>query len=291
MAYVIEQLINGLAVGSVYALIAVGYSMVYSILYLINFAHGDVITFGAFTALTMLVIGVPIPVALFLACVLGAALGMTVERIAYRPVRYANRIVPMISALGAGLVIASTAQAIWGPEVHAFPQVIPRWSFELFGQLIPFQPLIIIAIAVVLVAIATVLLDYTRLGRATKCVCQDIHAAQLMGIPINTIVPLVYAIGGFLGVAGAILYVTYFNAVYIQMGLLATFKAWSAAMLGGVGNFHGAFVGGLLLGIAEAFSVVVVGSAFKDGVSLVFIVLILLLKPDGLFGERTTARS
>lgn len=290
-AYLLEQLINGLAVGSVYALIGVGYSMVYTILYLINFAHGDVIMFGTMVAIGLLAAGVPAWIAMLAGCLASAALGMLVERVAYRPVRNANRIVPMLSALGAGLVLSSLAQAIWGPEVLSFPQLIPRGSFEIGGARLPLQPLIILAAAALMVALASFFLEFTRWGRATRCVCQDLVAAQLMGIPVNKLIPAIYAIGGLLGAAGCMLFAMYFNVAWVQMGQFATTKAWAAAMLGGIGNFYGAFFGGLLLGLAEVIAVMTFGSMFKDGTSLAIIVAVLLFRPNGLFGRATGVRS
>jgi len=290
-AYLVEQLVNGLATGSIYALIALGYAMVYSILYLINFAHGDVIMFGAFCALTLLGMAFPVPAAVLAACIAGACIALAVERLAYRPVREANRLVPMISALGAGLVLATLAHLIWGPEVQPFPQLIPRGTLNVFGIAIPQQAIAILALSAALVIAASLLLERTRLGRATKCVCQDLYAAQLMGIPVNVVIPMVYALGGFLGVAGGVLFAMYFNAAFIQIGLLATTKAWAAAMLGGVGNFYGAALGGLLLGVAEMLAVVTIGSAYKDGVALAIIVAVLLLRPQGLFGGPAVNRS
>lgn len=291
MSYLVEQLANGLAVGSVYALIALGYSLVYSVLNLVNFAHGYVIMVGAFAALTFLGGHFPVPAAVLMACLVGAALAMAVERIAYRPVRASNRVVPMISALGAGLVLASFAQLIWGPEVRPFPQLIPRGMVTVGAITFPTQSLVILTIAVALVVAASAILNRTRFGLAARCVCQDLDAARLVGIPIDSVIVAIYAMGGFLGVAGGILFGMYFNAVFIQMGLIATTKAWAAAMLGGIGNFQGAFFGGLILGVAETMSVVLVGSEYKDGVSLVVIVLVLLLKPNGLFGTRVLDRS
>ncbi len=289
--YLIAQIVNGLAIGSVYALIGVGYSMVYTILYLINFAHGDIIMFGTMSALALIGLGVPAWAALLGGCLVGAGMGVAVERIAYRPVRNAPRTVPMISALGAGLVISSLAQGLWGPEVLSFPQLIPRGNVMLGGVSLPIQPLLILAVSLVLVGIASLALECTRWGQATRCVCQDLVAAQLMGIPVNRLIPAIYAVGGLIGVAGCSLFAMYFNAVWVQMGQLATTKAWAAAMLGGVGNFYGAFAGGLLLGIAEAMAVMAFGSLFKDGASLAIIVAVLLLRPNGLFGRPATQRS
>lgn len=291
MNYVAEQIANGLAIGSIYALIALGYSFVYSVLNLVNFAHGYVIMVGAFSGLTLLGAHFPIPAAILGACLLGATLAMAVERIAYRPVRSSNRVVPMISALGAGLVLASLAQLVWGPEVHPFPQLVPRGMVSLGGVAFPNQSLVILGVAVVMVVAASAILNGTRFGLAARCVCQDLDAARLVGIPVDTVIVSIYAMGGFLGVAGGVLFGMYFNAVFIQMGLIATTKAWAAAMLGGIGNFQGAFIGGLMLGVAETLSVALVGSQYKDGVSLVVIVGVLLVKPNGLFGSPALERS
>ncbi len=291
MSYLAEQIANGLAVGSVYALIALGYSLVYSVLNLVNFAHGYVIMFGAFSALTLLGAHLPVPAAVVAACLVGAALAMAVERIAYRPVRSSNRVVPMISALGAGLVLASVAQLVWGPEVQPFPQLIPRGTLSVGTLSFPSQSLVILGVAAVLVVGASAILNGTRFGLAARCVCQDLDAARLVGIPVDSVITSIYAMGGFLGVAGGVLFGMYFNAVFIQMGLIATTKAWAAAMLGGIGNFQGAFFGGLILGVAETLSVALVGSQYKDGVSLVVIVAVLLLKPNGLFGSPALERS
>lgn len=291
MPYALEQLSNGLAIGSVYALIALGYSLVYSILYLINFAHGYLIMVGTLIAVTLLQAGIPAYLAIPLACLSGAALAMVVERVAYRPVRHANRVVPMISALGAGLVLSSAAQFIWGPSVRPFPQLIPRVPVEFAGITMSSQSLIILALAIVLVTASSWFLHKTKFGVAAQCVCQDLDAARLVGIPVNTVIVGVYAMGGFLGVAGGVLFAMYFNAVFIQMGLLATTKAWAAAMLGGIGSFQGAFWGGLILGVAEAGVVAGLGSAYRDGVSLAVIVLVLLFRPQGLFGTKSAERS
>jgi branched-chain amino acid transport system permease protein len=291
VAYILEQLSNGLAVGSVYALIALGYSLVYSILYLINFAHGYVIMVGAFIAFSLLQSGVPVYLAVPLACVAGALIAMGVERIAYRPVRSANRVVPMISALGAGLVLSAAAQFIWGPEVRPFPQLIPRVPITFGGITLSSQSLVILAMALALVTVSSWFLHKTKFGVAAQCVCQDIGAARLVGIPVDSVIVAIYAMGGLLGVAGGVLFAMYFNAVFIQMGLLATTKAWAAAMLGGIGSFHGAFWGGLILGVAEAGVVAGFGSAYRDGVSLAVIVLVLLVRPQGLFGTKTAERS
>ena len=289
--YYTQQLVNGLAAGSIYALVAVGYSLVYSILYLVNFAHGDIYMFGTFVALSLYELGLPFLLVAVLACTAGAAIGLLVERVAYRPVRNANRIVPMVSALGAALVLEAAAQLIWGVQTQPFPQEIPQHMVRVGGVIIGTQQIVIFLVAVSAVMLFTLILRFTRIGHATTAVCQDIDAARLMGVRVNVVIMCVYAGGAVLGVIGGMLFSMYYNAVYIGMGLLGTTKAWAAAMLGGVGNIYGAVVGGLLLGVLESMSGTVVGSGYEEAVPLVVIVAVLLLKPAGLFGQRLTERA
>lgn len=290
-AFWLQQLSNGLAAGSIYALIAVGYSMVYSVLYLINFAHGDLYMFGTFVALTMVEAGAPIIVAIAFACAAGAVLGMLTERLAYRPVRYANRIIPMVSALGAALVLRSIAQAIWGASTKPFPSFLPQGRVSVGSASIGVDSLFILAISSVLVILMSLLLAKTKVGNATKAVCADIEAAHYMGIDVNKVIVGIYAVAGILGVIGGVMFSAFYNATFIGMGLLGTMKAWAAVMIAGVGNIHGALVGGLILGVAESLAGAVFGSGYKNGVALVLIVLILVLKPSGLFGSRMTKRA
>ncbi|HEY0188361.1 MAG TPA: branched-chain amino acid ABC transporter permease [Cellulomonas sp.] len=290
-AYWLQQLSNGLAAGSIYALIAVGYSMVYSVLYLINFAHGDLYMFGTFIALTIIESGAPVWAAIAFACLAGALLGMVTERFAYRPVRHANRIVPMVSALGAALVLRSLAQALWGASTKPFPSFLPTGRITIGSASIGWDSIVILVVSVVLVALMSLMLSRTKVGNATKAVCADIEAASYMGIDVNRVIVGIYAIAGVLGVVGGVMFSAYYNATYIGMGLLGTMKAWAAVMIAGVGNIYGALVGGLILGVVEAFAGAVLGSGYKNGVALVLIVLILVLKPAGLFGTRMTKRA
>lgn len=290
MDYWFQQFMNGLAAGSIYALIAVGYSMVYSVLYLINFAHGDVYMFGTFICLALFNAGLPIWLAILLACLAGAAISLLVERIAYRPVRNANRIVPMVSALGTGLVIRSVAQSIWGAGNSGFPQFIPHYLLTIGAVRVGSQQLVSLGVAALMVLVLTLLLRSTQIGRATQCVYQDMEAAQIIGVRINRIIPLIYAVGGLLGVVGGVLFAVTYNSVYFSMGLLGTTKAWAAAMIGGVGNLYGAFVGGLILGVAESLGGALIGSGYKDAVALVAMVAVLMLRPAGLLGRREVER-
>lgn len=284
--YFLQTTSNGISLGSMYSMIAVGYSMVYSLLYQVNFAHGDLYVFGTFIAFSFINMALPLPLAILAAGLLTALIGMTIERTVYRPVRYANRIVPMISALGAALVLRTIAQVIWGPEPIAFPQFLPAGSFDVGGFKLFQKNIVVLAFATVLVLALSWFMKHTKFGRATRCIVENMEAAQLMGIPLNKIIPLVYGLGGFFGVIGGIVYSGYYGVISIDMGIWGTVKAWAAAMLGGVGNFYGAFLGGILLGVAETFAGAYIGSASKEALGYIVIVLVLVFRPNGLLGKK-----
>jgi branched-chain amino acid transport system permease protein len=283
--YFLQQCLNGIAVGSVYALIGVGYSMVYSTLYLINFAHGDIYVFGTFVALALWKLGLPIPAVVVLGCLVGAFVGMLVERGVYRPLRFAHRVVPMISALGVAMVLKTTSQILWTPQTLTFFRLGPRQAILIGDFRILTQQIQVLIVAAALMLLFTALFRWTKLGKATQCVMQDIRLSRLMGIPVDTIVPLIYGMGGLLGVAGGILFSSYYDAISINMGILGTMKAWAAAMLGGVGSIYGVFVGGLLLGIGESLAGAYLHPAYKDAFGYLVIVAVLLWRPNGLFGR------
>lgn len=290
MLYFLKQLINGLSLGGMYAVIAIGYSMVYSILYLINFAHGDLYIFGTFIAFALYRLGVPAAAYTIVAGMAGGLIAMVIERTAYRPVRGANRIVPMVSALGVALILRTIAQALWGTQTLVFPKVIETKLISL-GQLqVNTENIMSIAVAAGCVLLFTILINGTKIGKATQCVIQNIDVSRLMGIPVDTVIPMVYWLGGFFGVIGGIMISSYYSSINIQMGLWGTCKAWAAAQLGGVGSFYGAFLGGILLGLIETLAAAYLGSGFKDAVGYFAIVLILLFKPDGLFGRKKAVK-
>ena len=289
LSYFLQQLINGLSCGSIYAMIAIGYSMVYGLLYLVNFAHGDLYVFGTFIAYSLIVALSSVIHPIF-CCLLAAAvtgvIGIVIERLAYRPVRNANRMVPMISAFGVALVLKTIAQAIWGPEAIAFESLLPSSSINVGGLQIYTRAIIIPLISLSVVVLMQMLLEKTKLGLGTRCIMQDIQTASLMGIPTNTIIPLIYALGGFLGVLGGVLYCSYYSYISIEMGMLGTIKAWAVVMLGGVGSFWGALFGGIILGVAESMAGAYVGTAFRDAMGYIVIVAVLMFRPDGLFGVK-----
>jgi branched-chain amino acid transport system permease protein len=287
--YLIKQLLNGLAAGSIYALIAVGYNMVYGILELVNFAHGDVYMFGTFIALALLLGHVPVILAVVLACIAGGLVGVLVERVAYRPVRNAPRVVPMISAVAAALVLRNVAQLVWGTETMPFPELLPTRMIQI-GQ-IEFNSLqvIILAIALALTAVFALIVRRTKLGKATRSVAQDIPASKLMGIEVNRIIQFVYFAGGFFGVAAGVLFSMYY-AIWIGMGFLGTMRAWIACIIGGIGSLQGAFVGGLLLGVFEALMSGFVSSAYRDAFTYGLVMIILIVRPMGIFGRQVAEK-
>jgi len=289
MEYLVKQLLNGLAAGSIYALVAVGYNMVYGILELINFAHGDIYMVGTFTTLMLVWWGVPFPLALLGGCLSGGLLAITAERMAYRPVRNAPRVVPMLSAVGVAWIMRNLAQLIWGTETFPFPEVLPTKIIEVGPYNINSLQLIIFGLAVVMMMILMVLVKRTKMGKAVRCLAQDIPAAQLMGISVNKTIQLVYFLGGALGVVGGVLFSMYY-AVWIGMGFLGTMMAWISCIIGGIGSLEGALIGGLLLGVGQSLISGFVSSAYRDAISYGLIMFMLLFKPTGIFGRQVAEK-
>jgi len=283
---IVQQLINGITAGSIYALIALGYGMIASILEMINFAHGDTYMFGVFICMTLLSHGVPPILAIVFAITCGCLLGVIIERLAYRPLRNANRIAPMISAVGVALILRNVAQLIWGPAAYSFPALLPRTIIDIVGVKLPILQLYIFSIALTLVVTFSLILKRLRIGWAVRAVCQDIGAARLVGIPADRIITLVYALGAGLGIAGGILYSIYYNAVFIGMGFSGTMKAFTACIVGGLGNLYGACLGGLGLGIVESLTSGFISSAYRDAITFAVLIIMLVFKPSGLLGQR-----
>ncbi|WGF89746.1 branched-chain amino acid ABC transporter permease [Marinivivus vitaminiproducens] len=286
----LQQVVNGLATGSIYALIAVGYSMVYGVLELINFAHGDIFMVATFVTISLMMVGVPWPIAILLGIVTGGLLAMAIERFAYRPLRGADRIVPTITAVGAALILQNVALLTWGPQTRPFPLPFGSGLIDVGGVLITTLQLVIMGLAAVCAIVLFALVQLTPWGRAMRAIRDDATTAELVGIPVNKIVPAVYAVGGALGVVGGILFAAYYNAVYIGMGFAGTMYAFVAAVLGGIGSLKGAFIGGLLLGVMQALAVGYIASGFENTVAFIIMIGILILKPRGLFALPTASR-
>ena len=280
-----EQVSNGLALGSIYALTAIGFTLVYGIISLINFAHGDVYMMGAFFALTALNAGLPLPVA-FLVGMLGAALvGFVVSRFAYKPVFQAPRINLFLCAIGAAYFLENFAMLIWGPETQTFPAVVDNTMYRLGIFTVSTLQLIILATSVVLVLLLTWIVQCTKYGRAMRCTSQDMDAAKLMGINTNRVVYVTFMLGSALGAAAGVLVGMYYQAVYPMMGFVPGLKAFIAAVIGGIGSIPGAMLGGIIMGVSESLGAAYISSGYRDAIAFIILIVILLVKPSGLLGK------
>ncbi len=282
-----QQILNGLALGGVYALITIGYSMVYSILRLMNFAHGDVYMLGSMLIGVLLVdYGIsPVP-AIAAGIVLGAVTAMIVERVAYKPLRHEDRSISMITAVGAALILRNIAEYLWQPRTHAFPPLLGTSVIDFAGLRITSGYLGVLFVTLVVIALFNLFLKYTKIGKSILFVAQDVPTSSLMGIPVDRTILVVYALGGALGVVGGILFGSIYNSVYPWMGFTGTMKAFTAAVIGGIGNLTGAMVGGFILGMVEVLASGYISSAYRDAISFTVLIIMLLIKPSGLFGSR-----
>jgi branched-chain amino acid transport system permease protein len=288
--YFLSQLVNGLAMGSIYALLSVGYSIIYGILQLINFAHGDLCMVGAFVSLSILATTGNVFLALIGACLAGALTGLFVERYAYRPVRKASRAAPFVSAVGAALILRNSAQLIWGTKTMHFPAIIPARFFDLGTIKVSGLSIYILVFAAIIMLVVVMLVKKTRIGLAVRCVSQNIPAAHLMGMPVNRIIAIVYAFGAAVGVFGEVFFAAYYSSIFIGMGFIGTVKAFTASLLGGLGNMYGAFLGGIILGLVEALSAGFISSAFRDAIAYGVLIIALVVTPSGLFGMRAAEK-
>ena len=286
MVEIIQQLINGLSLGSIYALIALGYTMVYGVLKLINFAHGDVYMVGAFAgffAATSFGWGF-FPTLLF-AMAVAAVLGLLIERVAYRPLRNASRIAALITAIGVSLFLENLGILILHPDPRAFPDLIGLRTFEIGPLLINNRQLVIIGTSVLLMLLLHYIVTRTKMGKAMRAVPEDGETSRLMGINIDRTIAFTFALGSALAAAAGVLVGIYYTRIDPLMGFMPGLKAFVAAVLGGIGLIPGAMLGGLVMGIAEVFVVAFISSSWKDGVAFAILILILLLKPSGLLGR------
>jgi branched-chain amino acid transport system permease protein len=287
LEYIVQQLINGISIGSIYALIALGYTMVYGIIKLINFAHGDVFMVGAFTGYFAAMAGLGIFPSLILAMIVCAILGMTIERLAYRPLRNATRIVILITAIGVSFLLEYTGIYAVGAQVKGFPDIVQKSTYTLFGDVnINSVQLIVLGVTVVLMMLLQYIVHYTKIGQAMRAVSYDMEAARLMGINVDTTISTTFAIGSALAGAAGVVFAVMYPSVDPLMGIIPGLKAFIAAVLGGIGIIPGALVGGLVLGIIETGVQSIEGmSLWRDGVAFGILILILIFKPSGLFGK------
>jgi branched-chain amino acid transport system permease protein len=303
----LQQILNGLILGSLYALVALGYTMVYGILELINFAHGEIVMLGAMVSVTVLAVlaalGVPVPLALLAALAAAMAVcvatGVLVERIAYRPLRNAPRLAPLITAIGVSIILQNVAMIVWGRQYLSFPPVLDLKVYEWAGATITNVQILIVGVAAVTMGGLLLLVQRTRLGRAMRATAQNREVAGLMGVDVNRVIAATFAVGSALAAVAGLLIAAYYGIAHYNMGFILGLKAFSAAVLGGIGNIPGALLGGLLLGVIESLGAGYIddltggflGSHYQDIFAFFILILVLIFRPSGLLGERVADRA
>ena len=283
----LSYLINGLGLGSVYAIIALGYTMVYGIAKMLNFAHGDVIMIGAYVAFFALNnFGLPLPAAIILSVVVCTVLGVTVERLAYKPLRQASSLSVLITAIGVSYFLQNAAQLLWSSSTKVFPTIIPNGGISLGALSISYLTLITIATCILVMICLTLFINRTKTGRAMRACSEDKGAATLMGINVNRIISITFAIGSGLAAIAAVLLCATYPSVFPTLGAMPGIKAFTAAVFGGIGSIPGAFLGGLLLGVIEIFAKAYISTQLSDAIVFAVLIIVLLIKPTGLLGKR-----
>jgi branched-chain amino acid transport system permease protein len=303
----IQQIINGLVLGSIYALVALGYTMVYGIMGLINFAHGEVVMIGALVALGVVKLlansGLPgvvvVLIGLLVAALVCMAVGFAIERVAYRPLRKAPKLAPLITAIGVSIVLQNLAMLIWGRNYHAFPPILPNGEHEILGATITTIQIAIIIIAATMMGGLMLLIHRTRLGRAMRATAENPAIAQLMGVNINHIISLTFVIGSALAAVAGVMVSANYSIAHYYMGFVLGLKAFTAAVLGGIGNLAGAMLGGILLGLIESLGAGYIGdltgglfgSNYQDVFAFLVLITVLVFRPSGLVGEKAAERA
>jgi branched-chain amino acid transport system permease protein len=305
----IQQIINGLVLGSMYALIALGYTMVYGIINLINFAHGEVMMVGALTSWTVIgwlqpnMPGIPGPIllliALVIACTVAATLNFTIEKIAYKPLRNSPKLAPLITAIGMSILLQTLAMIIWEPNHKSFPTLLPSTPFEVAGAVITLTQVMILVVTVIALVTLMWLVNYTKLGRAMRATAENPRVAGLMGVKPDMVISATFIIGAVLAAIAGVMYASNYGTAQHAMGFLPGLKAFTAAVFGGIGNLAGAVVGAILLGLIESIGAGyigdltggVLGSHYSDIFAFIVLIFVLTLRPSGLLGERVGDRA
>ncbi|MFN3479320.1 MAG: branched-chain amino acid ABC transporter permease [Thermodesulfovibrionales bacterium] len=293
----LQQIANGLTVGGVYALIALGYTMVYGVLELINFAHGEVYMIGAYlgiiffglftvTGLSSQSLIVSLTLTFFLSTGFCAAYGFTIERVAYRPLRDAPRLSPLISAIGVSIFLQNFVMLTQGATDKVFPHLFPTSGLEFFGVRLTYLQVSIILTSLILMALLHIFITRTRFGKAMRAVAQDRVMASLVGVDIDTIISLTFIIGSALASVAGIMVAMYYGLVNYSIGYIAGIKAFTAAVVGGIGSIPGAMFGGILLGLVESLGAAYLSSEYKDAYAFAVLIAVLLIRPSGLFGQK-----
>jgi branched-chain amino acid transport system permease protein len=292
-----QQLVNAITLGSVYAIIALGYTLVYGVLKLINFAHGDVFMVGSFVGLYAVssnYLGWPFWLGMLLAMGSCALLGIIIERCAYRPLREAPRLASLITAIGVSLLLENGGQIVFGAQPRSFPSLFPRqptpWISHHLGVDMSPSQILLIVVSGGLMAALHLLIQRTKFGRAIRAISYDIQTSELMGIKTDRMIVLTFALGSALAGAGGVLYGAYYGSIDPTMGIMPGLKAFVAAVLGGIGSVPGAMLGGLVMGVAEVSVVQFVGSQYRDAVAFAVLIVLLLVKPTGIFARHQVER-
>ena len=309
MDILLQQIINGLVLGSMYALIALGYTMVYGIIQLINFAHGEVLMVGALTswsciglmqeAMPYLPGWLMLLLATIIACVVAASLNFVIEKVAYRPLRNSPRLAPLITAIGVSILLQTLAMIIWKPNYKAFPTLLSSTPYEIGTAVITPTQILVLVVTAVALALLMYLVNYTKLGRAMRATAENPRVAALMGVRPDMVISATFIIGAVLAAIAGIMYASNYGTAHHTMGFLPGLKAFTAAVFGGIGNLAGAVVGGLLLGLIESIGSGyigdltggVLGSQYTDIFAFIVLIIFLTLRPSGLLGERVADRA
>lgn len=309
MDILLQQVINGLVLGSVYALVALGYTMVYGIINLINFAHGEVLMVGALTSWSVIGLmqdAMPwapgwlvLLLSMVIACIVSAALNFVIEKVAYRPLRNAPKLATLITAIGMSLLLQTLAMIVWKPNVKVFPALLPQEPYAIGGAVITPTQILILALTAVCLAVLMWLVHFTRLGRAMRATAENPRVAALMGVKPDLVISATFVIGAVLAAIAGVMYAANYGTAQHTMGFLPGLKAFTAAVFGGIGNLGGAVLGGILLGLIEsigsgyigALTGGVLGSNYADIFAFVVLIIILTLRPSGLLGERVADRA
>lgn len=293
-ALLLQVIVDALSVGSVYALISMGYNLVYGILGQLNFAHGDVYTVGCFITFTLFVSGVNPILAIIIGVCAGAGVNLIVERFAYRPLRKrgSNRIAPTISAVGIAYIMRNIVQLIWGPQTYAFDlKIIQSKTIQIGNAYVGTLQIWILLVAVVIMVLMNLALKKTRWGQAIVSISQDITTSSLMGIKTDRIIAIIYGLGAALGVIGGILFCSYYGFIYMGIGFAyGTMKAWMATIWGGIGSLKGAIVGALCLGIVETFVGAYLTTTYKDVIVWLVFIVFIMIRPHGLFPQEVAEK-
>ncbi|KQT09607.1 branched-chain amino acid ABC transporter permease [Ramlibacter sp. Leaf400] len=309
MDTLLQQIINGLVLGSMYALVALGYTMVYGIINLINFAHGEVLMVGALTSWAIIVgmqdamPGLPgwlvLLLSMLIACIVAAALNFAIEKVAYRPLRNSPKLAPLITAIGMSILLQTLAMIIFKPNYKPYPTLLPAAPIAIGGAVITATQIMILGLTALSLAVLTYVVNYTRLGRAMRATAENPRVAALMGVKPDMVISATFIIGAVLATIAGVMYASNYGTVQHTMGFLPGLKAFTAAVFGGIGNLAGAVVGGLLLGLIEAIGSGyigvltggVLGSHYADIFAFIVLIAVLTLRPSGLLGERVADRA